>query len=546
MSERAGEDALRAAVRQLALSADLSSERDDAFARVRARLRAVFEDTMQYVAAELNDSNKWVSLPPELLCYIAKLLPLRDRIRGALVCRHWRYTLIAAPFLWSSITISFESRTNLWVDIVDGLLARSAGQPLALDLQYRDEALWFGDNDPNASTIIKGVAKTVASNMYRMRSLTLVIPGIDGVHEHWADVLKTHAPIVEKAVIYATDSYYQIPTSLFAGSAPGLRSLYPQYFHLAQPVPPALLGITTLYCDRFDDESAACIAQLAALHTLTIASWSPLPSQTVCVQDIDLFLAGSESTARDRADVLRVFPRAKSVQYSLQHTYGDDASWVLGQAFPGDAKVTSVSIRWSRQLAAVPWEGIPADEIRLTIDLNSAFTAVDVDSYALLHYLASDDVVERWSQYVETATFPEAVWDVFLRVATPLLKEVTILLDERDDYGPASLFCTAALESAVDKPALATLRFSCQQTPPQRHRSVAIPALYFAHHVRATCRHGTLRNLILRDIVLVEPGITELGDVVEAVRYEDSCYCVDADEPKPWTWEFPMDEAISL
>ncbi|KZV82583.1 hypothetical protein EXIGLDRAFT_729509, partial [Exidia glandulosa HHB12029] len=132
---RADEDALRTAVRNIICSAYAPTDLHDAFERTRAKILALVTEALQSVAGDLNRSNAVVTLPPELLCCVANYLPLDGRVRVALVCRYWRSTILAASSLWSSLDIELGTRAHIWSAALDALFARSAGQPLSLELR---------------------------------------------------------------------------------------------------------------------------------------------------------------------------------------------------------------------------------------------------------------------------------------------------------------------------------------------------------------------------------------------------------------------------
>ncbi|KZV78217.1 hypothetical protein EXIGLDRAFT_717641, partial [Exidia glandulosa HHB12029] len=534
---RADEDALRAAVSKMALSVGTPLDLYDAFELTRTKIHALVTETLQSVAADLNRTNPLFRLPPEILCYIASYLPLTGRVRAALVCRRWRSTILSASSLWTRLTISLAIRAPIWNAALDVLFARSAGQPLSLVLQIWYDEGW-GDNEDTQSAV-RRVAHIVRSNMFRLRSLSLQIPAADEMHDYWACVLTTPAPMLERFFLHCTDNPSGVPTTLLGDHAPALTNLCIDYIPLPTPMPRVFQALTILHCDCFDDWTLPAIASLKHLKKLTISSWRPLSSPTVCPQSIDLFLVGSEPTCVERTVIQACFPHVKSIRYSLYHAYEDDALDILSRALNTADEVTSLFVRWSKTLGTVPWEGtLPGrGTVALAIEVNSTLLAVDVMPQWFLTYLDSPAVLERFTSHLETATVTEEVWLLLMFVGAPRLKEASILLDEHKDYGESPLFSSKLRSAGAirGKPALTTLRLSCQQRPPvQRHRTIAISAVLLARQIQCICAgRRKLSILILRDIVI--DGTKELENLVEVIRHEDSIYCADTEALESWT-----------
>ncbi|KZV82580.1 hypothetical protein EXIGLDRAFT_778386 [Exidia glandulosa HHB12029] len=386
--------------------------------------------------------------------------------------------------------------------------------------------------------------------MFRTRSLSLQIPGIGDIHDHWTGALTTPAPVLERLFLNCTNESSDLPSELFGDQAPSLTNLYLDCIRLPAPTPQAFHGLTILHCDEFDDLTLPAIAPLGQLKTLILSSWDSLSSLIVCAQSIDLFLVGSGPTVVERSVIASYFPNVKSIRYSLYHTMDDEGLDVLSRALDTRDEVTSLFVRWSQPLGIVSWEGSGRNTAALAIEVNSALLAVDVLPQWLLEYLEIPAVLERFTSHLQTATVTEEVWLLFMFVDIPGLKEATILLDEHTDYGKSSLFSYVnGSRSRSCTPALSTLRLSCQQRPPvKRHRNVAIRATHLARHIRVICVGRMLPTLILRDIVPVDPGTKELENLVGVILHEDSVYCADTEELESWTRgiEYPFRDAMTL
>lgn len=490
-------------------------------------------------------------LPPELLGCIAEYLEPRELYATALVCGHWRASLLGMSLLWTRICIAQRDgqascRRLSTADILHALFARSQGLPLHIELLCTStEPL----DEYNA------LAATLKGQMHRIRSLSVIVPVVKAAFAH---ILRTPAPILECFRLHSGEAgTYRLPADLFARNAPRLARVSLSGLDLPSGTGcPALRAVTDLVYDARVIESVhlkEISVQFPALQSLTLLAYQCYVVRGLmkCLLPARLRLPNISRIST----VVESFPNAPSVcLYSSQQFWDETELEALADSLE---HITSVGVycRSQRQL-------VSAGVGPLTAPTNLGWIAVSVNGVDIAVDLPLSDakfLVRELSyrfQDVRSVTAHESLCQQLAWYELPALEELTLHLsypaevDEKGDaysapWRWAATYLLRETDNPFPKQAAALLRLIA----PTGSRLLDLQESIVTAAIQALCEPRVLRTLVLRGVGLDVQYPAEhprsLYSLVPGLEIKFEAQGVD-DRSEPWCWTLAVDDAVHV
>ncbi|EJD34249.1 hypothetical protein AURDEDRAFT_176703 [Auricularia subglabra TFB-10046 SS5] len=492
-----------------------------------------------------------MKIPSELTYHIASLLPIKALFMAAMVCRRWRTLLLGCPELWTCIRIAFggsrdekkrPGRTDLWEPLLDAYLTRSQGLPLAVHLSIGDD---FGD--PACPELV-GVTALLCSNMHRTRSLSVTLRPFYGTMSPVPAYLSTRAPILRSFCLDAREGFIEI-LRLFSDHAPCLASVEiagDAYFAgkplLSFPSITQLCYGGVLLTELAQD----LLAQVPALQRLTLNMPEPVAFDPPFPGVIDL-----QIRVQQEWDASVYFPHARSICYALGSPHGAGVNdWDVSKANLAvtltrlkHRTIKSLDMRLSR-LCVRPLAGTDFDVIRMVVQADGAYIAVDLDWIRQTAYIVSSLHLHA----LERLVLHEGIWEDFMDLELPHLTELTVHLRGALEWWPLKR------PSAARQPwPVSVLRFAHSPAVDEKSANAAevalsIKAADVATLITRNLDPLALTRVVLRGWELAEPGMGELRITAPQARilYEDEITCDDWVKPTGWPTRYMESKGLQV